>query len=78
MLTAIVGILEQAHLVLTDAGRFVLTIAATLFLAYVFFMATVVLFSTVGGWARSLAKLERVSLGREREPMAVSMEYFLR
>lgn len=78
MKTTGIGFLEQAHLTLTDAGHFVLTIAATLFLAYVLFMATVVVISTLSGWTRSLLSTERESIGGEPEPLAASMEYFLR
>lgn len=52
MLTFISAPLEQFHFVLFEAGRFVLTIAAMLFLAYAVFMTTVFTVSAMWGWVQ--------------------------
>ncbi len=54
MLTVVPNPLDEIHLVLAMGGRFVLTIAATLFLAYAVFMTSLVVTSAVRGGVRML------------------------
>lgn len=53
LLVSVPTLLEQMHGVLSSSGRLVLTIAATLFLAYVILMTTALVASLVRGWVQT-------------------------
>lgn len=47
-------LIEQTHLLLSTAGRLVLTIAAILYLAYVLLITAALVSSLIRGWIRSI------------------------
>lgn len=73
MLTSTPTFFEQAHLVLASSGRFILAIAAMLFLAYVLLMAAAFITSTVRGWVLAFQPVRRLSEVRTRESQRPSV-----
>lgn len=66
MLTAAAPFLDSAHLLLSSSGRVVLTVAATLFLAYVVLMTTALVTAAVRGWFMALQPVRRLAYAHDR------------
>lgn len=69
MLTTAPDLFQQAHLFFSSAGRSVLTVAASLFLAYLLFMGTVLVTSAVGSGLRALTSVARASVESARRSL---------
>ncbi len=68
ILTTTPEFLEHTHLFFSEAGRWVLAVAATFFLAYVVLMTTSLCVSAVRGWARAVSLPSPKLLGHDVMP----------